>query len=802
MTTERRTRCLQVFLLAMSVLVLEVALTRIFAFTMFCHFTYLVISVAMLGFGAAGTYLTVRRPTADPGTGGGEFVATHAWLFGLAAIAAVVLIPRILFYPMDMFQYGDYSHLLSSLVIVIAAGLPFFFAGACIGFIISGSGEGVHVVYFSDLVGAGLGCLAAIVGIEWLGGTATCVAVGAVAMLVAGLSGSARRRGLYLGSFVCAAALAAVVARTECIPLYAPPEKPLFRNEHTVERIEWHPITRIDVTKPVERYYSFGGALSQKYDGPPLETRVVYQDGGALTGIVKPVGTPRETKALGYFLQGAPYVLKHDAEVLTIGCGGGVDVMVALHNGAKHVVGVDVNPKTINLLRTDYAEFSGRLAQRDDVELVVSEGRHFLTRDDRKFDVIQLSGVDTYTALTSGAYALTEYFVYTREALDQYLEHLNDDGIVNFSRPILATPRETLKLAITAAEALEAVGVTRPADHIVIIAGKGLGTLHDVPWAETMIKRSPFTRAEVVELSRWAGELGFRTVYDPFNDRRGRLDQFLHVDPAERRAMISSYPLDIRPATDDWPFFFQFVRWGQLGRGAPMPVAVTIILATLAQVVLLSGLLILYPLYRRQRPGGAQSGRPGVFAYFGALGLGFIMVEVALLQKFTILLGGPAYSMAVTLLAILVFSGLGSLASKRLSANPLSLVMVVVPLLAVLVFVWSLTLNGLIDRMMVLSHFARCLAAVGLVAPLGFLMGMPFPSGLRLVNRYQAALNPWAWGINACATVVGTVLCMIVSAWLGFNHAMQFGAVIYLAGAVAFFVSRHDLTAAAAQSGD
>ncbi|MFH0980099.1 MAG: class I SAM-dependent methyltransferase [Planctomycetota bacterium] len=802
MTAPLRMRSVQVFLLAMSVLMLEVALTRVFSFIMFYHFTYLVISVALLGFGAAGTYLTARPPADRPATAD-DFVARNAGWFGLAAIGAVLFIPRIHFYPTDMAFYGDYSQLLSLLFIVVAAGLPFFFAGSCIGHIISRAGDAINRVYFADLVGAALGCLMAIVAINRLGGIAACFAVGALGLLVAAIS-SIYRRLLYTGGFLATVLLTAVIAYTECLPLYVPPDKVMFRQEHLVELIQWHPITRIDVTRPRKEYRSFGGALSTLCQDPPTETRFIYQDGDALTGIIRPAATLGETAVLGQYLQGAPYLIKNDAEALVIGCGGGVDIMIALYHGAKHVVGVDINPHTIALIRGRYADFARGVFQRDDVELVVSEGRHFLTRDARRFDVIQLSGVDTFTALAAGAYALTENFIYTREALDQYLAHLKPDGIVNFSRPLLTPPRETLKLAITAVEALAAQGAERPAAHLMVLSGKGLGTAHPIPWGQTLIKRSPFTRTEAATLARWAESLGFQVVYDPFRKLSGNLTTYIQATPQQRAKLIAEHPLDVAPATDDRPFFFQFYRWGELWpfgevrRGPnPMPVAVTIILASLAQVVLLSGVFILYPLYRRRQPAARSGGRGGIFSYFAALGLGFITIEIALLQKFTVFLGGPAYSMAVMLFAILLFSGLGSLVSERLTANPFRLICCVIPVLVVLVLVGSFEFSALLDRMLGLSHLHRCLAAVGLVAPLGFLMGMPFPSGLRLVDRRRPELAPWAWGINACATVVGTVVCIILSSAAGFSHAMQFGAAVYLVGCLIFAWSQREFADAA-----
>lgn len=797
MRTSIESRGVQVFLLALAVLMFEVALTRIFSFIMFCHFTYLVISVAMLGFGAAGTYLTVRKSRFD---GDQTFVARHAAAFGVAAIAAVVVIPRIRFYPMDMFMQGDYSQLVALLMVVLVAGLPFFLAGTCIGFIVSRAGASVSRVYAADLVGAALGCVAAIAALSWLGGTAACCAVGALGLLVAALA-NAWRRLWHVSGFVAAVLLTILVATTDCLPLYAPPDKPMFREEPEIEYTRWHPVARVDVTTPRREFHSFGGALSHACTGNPPETRLVYQDGGALTGIIKPTGELAQMEVLGQYLQGAPYRVAREANALVIGSGGGVDVLIALHHGARHVVGVDINPYMIDILHGRFAEFAGGVFQRPDVELVVSEGRHFLTRDARQFDVIQLSGVDTYTALAAGAYALTEYYVYTREAFDQYLAHLTPDGIVNISRPMMTPPQETLRLALTGLDALAALGAERPAEHLVVLAGKGQGTLHPIPWAQTMVKRSPFTRSEVSALVRWTRSLGFDVVYEPFTPRTNKLTEFIQAPPTARAALLADYPMDVRPVTDNRPFFFQFYRyrdlWSGLLKPRSIPVAVTLVLVSLLQVVLLSAAFILFPLWR-QRPAARRGGRFGVLAYFAALGLGFMLIEIAILQKFTVFLGGPAYSMAVTLCALLFWSGLGSRLSGRWAENPRRLVATVVPLLAAAVLVASLLYDRMIEPLLGLSHVARGLIVAAAVAPLGLLMGMPFPSGLRIVDRYRAELAPWAWGINACASVVGGVVCMLISAALGFSEAMQIGAAVYVIGWLIFRTAQRSLAPPAA----
>ena len=789
MKAKPLTRALQVFLLAMATLILEVSLTRIFSFITYYHFTYLVISVAMLGFGAAGTYLTIHQTEAV--SSDEEFLANNAWWFGVSTIASVVIISRIHFYPADLYFYRDYSNLLSLFIIVLAAGAPFFFAGLCIGYIISNAGRAINSVYFADLAGAATGCLFALVLINSLGGIASCFAVAVIAMAVAVLSSCHKRR-QYLGGLFIAILFTAVVAYTDFFTLYVPPDKHMFNFQHMIERIKWHVITRLDVSRPIEDKFSFGGGLSLQYKGAPQNVRLIFQDGSNLTGIIKPTPTPLETPSLGYYMQGAPYQIKPHAESLVIGSGGGVDLLIALHYNASFVVGVDVNPHMIELIKETYKDFAGKVYQRDDVELIVSEGRHFLSRDQRKFDVIQLSGVDTWTALSTGAFALTENFIYTSEAFDQYLAHLKEDGMVNFSRPSGDQLNQTLKLATTALEALERIVATSPSQHLIVLKGTGYGS--EWPWAQTMVKRSPFTPTEVEKLTQWSRSMGFEVFYDPYTVREGELETLIRASHEKREQIIAQHCLNIKPATDNVPFFFQFTRWRDvLGKKCAVGrLAQLILLASFVQVAFLSGILILYPLYRRKTIAAQPGGRAGIFIFFAALGLGFIVVEIALLQKFMVFLGGPTYSMAITLFTLLFLSGIGSFLSRNLSEHPFKLLRVVIPLLAVVICIEAFSFDRIMASLMNLSHFLRCVAVVMLISPLGLLMGMPFPAGLRYVDQFRPELNPWAWGINACATVMGSGICILISSSLGFRAALIFSSLVYLSGWFILTISQRE----------
>ena len=775
---EKRRFIALIFLVAMAVMILEVALTRVFSFITYHHMTYLVIAVAMLGFGAAGTFLTVSDKPVDDAR-----LARHTVLFGLATVAVLFIVPKIEFYPMNMYNLGDTRNLYTLFLLISVTAVPFFFAGVCIAAIVSSAGAAVNRVYFADLAGSAAGSLLAIGLVNGVGAVATCVVAAAIAVGAAALAAPRGRRWMYLAGALGLALASPLSEKRSVLPLHVPPGKQMYGSEDSVETVRWHVITRsrrreADGLQVLLRRR----ALSEIRRTAPL-ARMIFQDGSNLTGIIHPTPTPQLTPVFGYYLQGMAYTIRPNADALVIGSGGGVDVMVALHHGAHHVVAVDVNPKTMKLVRETYGDFAGHVFDRPDVEPVVSEGRHFLSRDSRQYDVIQLSGVDTWAAQASGAYALTENFVYTSEAFDEYLKHLRPDGMLGFSRPFVDPPLETFRLMSTALDALDRIGVEEPSKHVLIVSG--LGQAADVPWAEMLVKRSPFTLMEVDRIARWADDRGFEVSFDPLSEGDSALEPLGRANAGVRHTILADYPLSVGPVSDDSPFYFQYNHWRDLWKapnGFQPPMAMWMLAGSFLEVLVLSALVILYPLYRKGSAARSKGGRAGVFFYFASLGMGFILVEVSLLQKLSVFLGGPAYALSITMFTLLLASGSGSYLSQRAAAHPLRLMARVTPVLAAYIVILALVLDAAMLHFMGLGLPGRAAVAIALVSPLGLLMGAPFPAGMRHVESNRAELKPWAWGINACATVVGTTSCMLLVSAYGFRSALFTGAAVYVVG--------------------
>lgn len=789
---------ISLFLLALAVLMVEICLTRIFSVLSWHHFAYLIISLALLGFGAAGSYLTVTQRFTNEQNDRSQ-LGHFAWMFAVTLIGMIVIVSKIHFYPVDIVRYKDYSNGLSLLILYMVVGIPFFFGGVCIGRMVAFAGDKVNLFYFADLIGAGLGALVALVVINSVGAVAGMFLAASFVVLAACLLGAGdtrRWRWAYGATLVVALVLTILTSLTNILPFYYPPSKELFRREHEVEYSKWHVVGKIDITYPQSKYWTFGGVLSRRYNETPPRVRGIYQDGAAPTGIMFLQKPPEEVLLLGEYLQGIAYAVQPAEKALVIGVGGGIDGLIALHYGTDKVVGVDINPVTVNAVESLFREDCPVLWNDGRFQIKVSEGRHYLSVIDERFDVIQLSGVDTYAALSTGAYALSENFLYTVQAMHDYWQHLTDHGILSFSRWLFDPPRETLRLVTTQLEILDDVGVEHPEKHFVVVSGSSFQ--EDFVWAEVLLKKSAFTQEQVSRLNDWAKERGFRVLFDPYKRRSNIFDDLICADSMYRKKLIAEYRFNIVPTTDDNPFFFQFYRWKSLfkmvssrtglasskgGYGITrVPLGLVILAGSLVQMLVLSFIFIIAPLWMRHRLRSCNPGRLGVFVYFAALGLGFIFIEIALLQKFSVFVGGPVYSMAITLASILVFAGVGSFVAQLFRRRPGNCLVAVIVVLMMLIGGEIFLVDRVIGQLIGLNLHMRWLITILAVAPLAIVMGMPFPTGLRLLQQFDESMRPWAWGINSCATVIGSILCVLLSIHAGFTSSILAAGAIYITG--------------------
>jgi spermidine synthase len=544
----------------------------------------------------------------------------------------------------------------------------------------------------------------------------------------------------------------------------------------------------------VEVYRDKGGfgawGLSPRFTQPPPHFIGFSIDGWALTSIFNRKEADRPGGILEYLPAGMPYVIHPPKDVLVIGAGGGVDVMTALHYGARHVTGVEINSIIIDAVKNRYADFAGHLYQDPRVEIHNSEGRHFLKRDQRKYDVIQLSGVDTFAASQAGAFALHENYLYTVEALHDYLNALAPHGMLTFTRWLYIPERQTIRLVAMVDQAFRERGVTSPEKHFVIFSMDRFSVL--------LVKNDEFTQADLTKVRAEAAQRGFHMLYDPFARVNppefaalwGKDNPYYKIWDEGPKQFVAGYPFDIRPTLDDRPFFFEYQRWTRpVGPVTEMNIFVLfqkenaqlVLLGTLAisGLAALAMLLIGRRWVRRQ---GSSLGR-NAYWYFAALGLGYICVENVLVQRMILCLGRPAYSLTVILCSLLVASGLGSAAFARVSwlrERPQAVMCAI----ALWLVVYAFTLRPVLDAILAFDFFVRLVLVIALIAPLGFLMGMPFPWAIARLTRSDERLVSLAWVVNGAASVIGGTVTVMVAMTFGFTAVFGMAAGLYLTAAL------------------
>jgi len=803
---------LGVFATSMAVLTLEIALTRIFSVSLWYHLAFMVISTALLGFGASGTFLTVRRNLLE------NLESNLARFAGLTAVGVVLsfaLMTRLPLDPLAPLAEGLSPSarlwqtawlillLLADYVLVV---VPFFFAGLTLGSAFSAMAQRISTLYFADLIGAGLGCLV-VVGALWVlpgqGVVLFAAGLAALASLLFSLNRGLRSPSglgsplslLAAGGAVLLFLLSPIADRF--LPLYIPPSKPLHQAyaDPTVDLVYtgFTPFARVDVM--YKEGASLGAwGLSPRCTAPPSpEQLFITIDAAAITAITRFDG---DLESIG-FVNCAPSSLAYQVRAepldsaLIIGPGGGIDVLTAYYNGVKRIVGAEINPLIVNLVTDDalYRDYAGGLyTDYPQIQVELAEGRNFVARSQEQYDLIQFSQVDTWAAAASGAYSLSENFLYTTEAFLDYYDHLTENGLLTVGRWYFEPPRQAFRLVTIGTAALERRGVADPSQHFMVVRAGDTSTF--------IMKKTPFTPEEIARLRDVVDRLGFTMLYAP--DETDPTNWFVRFFTAPDRAQFyRNYPLDVTPTTDDRPFFFEYYGWSNFGDFRSGKVTLVILLI---QALVLAAGLILWPLWRFQRQGLATRGARRFLIYFAALGVGFIFIEIGLMQRFILFLGHPVYSTSVVLFSILTFSGLGSFLSGRLlrglppsesgrqggdERDPRWLQRRVIPLLGGLTVVYILALPPLFRWLLALDLSYRVGLSILLLAPLGLLMGMPFPLGIRLVDRMNPALVPWAWGVNGFGSVVGSILAVMIAQSYGFAFVIGLAVLVYLSGLVA-----------------
>lgn len=786
-----------VTLLSAAALAYEILLMRLFSIIQWHHFAYMFIGLALLGYGISGTIVAIHQQRLlqrfKP-----LYISCVA-LFGVSAVACFSLAQLIPFNAEAILWDGWQVFYLTGIFLLLA--IPFFFAatGICLTFM--QYGRQVSRVYAVDLLGAGIGSLGVIVLLLWVFPQLALVIVGVlgvVAALVASLELKVSRQPAIAISLMFIMALlfvSSVPLKLQLSP-YKSLEQVMRINGTSIIAEGSSPLGLISVveSRDIPLRHAPGQSLHSTHE--PLPQLGVFTDGDNMTVLTR---YPEEDKKLAYLDQTSsalPYHLKPISNVLVLGVGGGADVLQAKFHQVKTIDGVELNQQMIQLVKDDFAQFTGNLFQQAGVTIYHNEVRDFLRRKPRRYDLIQLALMDAFNASASGLYALNESYLYTVEALQLYLKQLEAEGYLALTRWIKLPPRDTLKLFATAVSALRQAGINDPEQRLLLIRSWQTSTL--------LVKNGRFTDKELSSVQKFCDERGFDLAYTP-DLKPEQVNQYNILNsPVFYQAatallseksdvFMQQYKFNLQPATDDQPYFHQFFKWSTFkeifqmrnrGGMALLEWGYITLLVTLGIAGFFSVLLILLPLWyyqRKQTTANTSVRRRDVFYYFFAIGLAFLFIEIAFMQKFILFLHQPIYAIAVTLTAFLIFAGAGSYWSGRLLQSLTGSKILLYAIAGIVLFslVYLLLLDSLFAILVSLPIVVKMLITVLLIAPLAICMGMPYPLAMANLVHHAKYYIPWAWGINGCASVISAVLASLLAIHFGFSTVILLAAILY-----------------------
>ena len=780
-------------LISACALAYEVLLMRLFSIIQWHHFAYMMISVALLGYGAAGALLTVVAHRLQ--SFAKAFVVSAAG-FGVFALLCFVAAQRLEFNPLELLW--DPQQPLKLIVIYLLLFVPFGCAGFCICLALYRFPDQIGRIYSFDITGASIGAASIVLALFVMPALAALKLIACLALVAAGVAAFVSG----LGARWVVASLALSI-----VPLLLPdiftalspsPYKELSQalrvKDTQVIAERSSPLAQLTVVESRLIPFRYAPGLSLNAPDEPPPQLALFSDGDAPSMITHYDGRSEPLAYLDYLTPAAPDHLIDRPRVLVLGAGAGTDLLAALTHGASAIDAVELNPQTIRLVDETFGSFSGRPYSARGVRVSIAEARGYVAGSDAQYDLIEIALLDAFGTASAGLHALSESYLYTVEGLRSYLGRLRPGGLLAITRWVTLPPRDVLKLFATAVVALEQSDAAEPGKRLALIRGIKTATL--------IVKNGDFTAQEIGRLREFCRARSFDVAYYPGIDesevnRYTILDRPHFFEGAKallspgREDFIARYKFEIAPATDDKPYFFNFFRWSTLpellslkaqGGLALFDWGYPVLVATLVQALLARVVFILVPIaVRAGRRGGPPLSRSRVAAYFLAVGLGFMFIEIAFIQKFTLFLSHPLYAVAVVLAAFLFFAGLGSRYAQRALARKGGYGRIgrAVVAIAVIAASYLVLFPKLFPPLAPATDLVRVAVSILLIAPLAFAMGIPFPTGLARTSRIAADLVPWAWAVNGCASVVGAVAATLLAVEIGFTAVVVIALALY-----------------------
>jgi hypothetical protein len=775
---------LSLALLSVALIAFQLVLMQVLSYSQWYHFAYMIISVAMLGFGFSGTILAVFREW---------FLDRYDTLVSLLMLlcgltmASVVVTSQMVAGGFDMYLlFIDSSQVPLLATTYLLYMIPFFLGALAIGLIFVKNIESIGKIYFSNLAGSGVGGLVAIAAM-WIFFPQQLPGVLALIPVIAALLIIPRK---YLAGM---SILAFIITVLSLYIIIYPPAihtsefKSISRTMNlpgaVVEKEYSSPYGLVQTVASEALRHAPG--LSLAYRGEIPVRKAIFNNGDWFGPLVAWSGGD-SVHLMDYTTKALPYLTGTRERVLILNAATGVDVSHAVSRDAGDVIAVEPNLPVVRLLKNEYAGEIESLFQHPAVSVFAVEPRTYLSTTDQLYDLILLPTVETFGG-TAGLYAMQEQYILTTESFREMWHRLNPGGAISVTSWMDYPVKNPLKLLATFVELLESEGITDPRNHLVAVRSwgtvtfllqKGRVTGESVSAIRDFCRRMYFDPVILPDL-----EPGERTRFNDIDDR----SFFTYVDEilySNRERLYDSYGFNLRPSNDNRPYFSQFLRWESLPHvrrlfgDQAMPfleVGYLIVAVTFIQIFIAAVVLILLPLFRI---GFRGEGRLWTVVYFGGLGLGFMFFEIVLIQRFILYLGQPVYSAAAVITALLICSGMGSYVSSRFHAKKQTLCLIT-GTVAGSILLYIMLLPMLLGWTMGLPLTTKALLSFLIIAPPAFFMGIPFPLGLRHVSAVSSQLVPWAWGINGIMSVVSTVLATIVAVEFGFTAVMFCAAAGY-----------------------
>ncbi len=788
-----------IFLIALSTLLLEFSLTRVLSVSLWYHFAFMVISVALLGFGVSGVVLSLNKTLNSMETG--KLLSFLSICYGASVIISFILMNKIPFDPFSLLT--DTVQFLYLPLYYLLITIPFFFAGLIISILLSRFKTDIPKLYFFDLIGAGLACVVFVLIMPELGGNGSIVIVSAIAFLAAVLFAFENYKVIALiSSVLLIIALTFLINPDERFPINVTANK-IYGNyiksrPDLKVRTDWNTFSKIDVMVDEEK----------AEDGYDLYLAII-DAGNATTNIPNVKSLPPVTKPAD--ASNLAFALKDSAEkVFIIGSAGGGEILAGLYRNAKNITAVEINGILNDYLKNDLAYWTGPLVKNNrSVNLITDDARSVLSSKRIAYDVIISAHTISASAVSSGAMSLVENYILTKEAVKDYLNHLEKDGVIYISRPETQIPK--LINTLRQARFENSMGLEDSKKNFIIFRRPPNSFESDKSFlAGVLYKKDGFSALDVIDIRQEASSLNIDIMYDPLSTQDNYYKQLIESDNIYDP--VSKY----QPASDDRPFFDQNIGFSNLSLQGiketfsqddkailalkDKPVAETTLIAILIQCILIAGLLILLPLrffkkedvsVKHDKNNSIEYSMDKKFlVYFACLGIGYIILQICLIQKFTLFLGQPVITLLTVVSTMLVASGLGSLISPKIYKDKLKNLIIIFSIIAVLTLAIGI-LNPYIFKSLVrLDLMWRIIISALIIFPLGFFMGMPFPLGMSLILPGEKRFVSFAWGVNGFFSVIGTVSAIILAMSFGFRIVFIVASIIYII-AMILIIGRH-----------